>query len=153
MSVKDQPTTVATLIADYQAGAGTKKLAARYRVCRETVECLLRKHGVPIRARGGVPGLRERPPEMIQALCADYRAGTGTVKLGKAYQLHPDTVIKILRQNGVEIRPPPLAWSPQGASRGGHVWRLHRGGARGYPVHIGRERTTRLPGSCGVLEL
>lgn len=130
MRVKDVPTqTVDLLIEDYRAGVTSGEISRRYGVCKPNVLALLRTHGVPIRPRGGVGGRgcgtggRVASPETVRALIADYREGTGSTTLSHRYQMCADTVLRILRGNGVEIRPKhgPEAHKPPpvGATFGG----------------------------------
>jgi hypothetical protein len=41
----------------------------------------------------------------LEELVVRYRAGESSLSLGRAYGLSPQTVIRILREQGVEIRP------------------------------------------------
>jgi hypothetical protein len=43
--------------------------------------------------------------EKIEQLVAEYRAGSSTIQLMKRYEISKSSVLKLLADNGVEMRP------------------------------------------------
>lgn len=61
--------------------------------------------GQPRRPRGSNGLKTELSREKLEELVIRYKAGESSLSLGRAYGLAANTVIRILREQGVEIRP------------------------------------------------
>jgi uncharacterized protein (DUF433 family) len=93
------PQQVERLVAEYQAGAGMKELAARWEIHRTTVAAQLRRAGVELRRRG-IPV--EELPEAIRL----YGEGWSCQRLAARYGCDDETVRQVLKRTGLILRDP-----------------------------------------------
>lgn len=93
------PKQVQQLVAEYEAGASVRGLAARRGVHRTTVTMQLRQAGVPVRRRGLT---EESRTEAVRL----YGEGWSCQRLADRYGCNATTVWKMLQQAGVRLRAP-----------------------------------------------
>lgn len=93
------PQQVERLVAEYEAGADMKALAARWTMHRATVAAQLRRAGVVLR-RQGVP--EDKLHEAIQL----YGEGWSCQRLAERYGCDDETVRQTLKRAGVRLRAP-----------------------------------------------
>jgi len=97
---------VSELVALYDTGSNVSELAKRYGCHRDTVSKLLDRAGASCRQRGV-------PPDRVQNAIRAYVDGASLATIGAELSVDPMTVARMLRANGVQIRPRP-GW-PRGA--------------------------------------
>ena len=90
---------VAELIASYRTGTNINELAERFGVHRTTVACLLRRHGVDVRAVG-------LSPSQVRDAARLYREGWSLARIGKKFGVDDMTVRRHLLLAGVVMRSP-----------------------------------------------
>jgi hypothetical protein len=93
------PEKIAQLVADYQAGIGTKELARTYQLSRYTVNQHLQRAGVPFRERG-------LTVEQMTEAERLYLKGWSLHRLAERYGRHDKTIWRNLKQRGVPMRAP-----------------------------------------------
>ncbi|MGO9197287.1 MAG: hypothetical protein ACLQK4_09180 [Acidimicrobiales bacterium] len=91
---------VSELVACYLAGAEVDELAERYGCHRDTVSKVLDRAGTPRRKLGV-------PPDRVQDAIDAYVGGASLVTIGAQLSVHPTSVARTLRVNGIQIRPRP----------------------------------------------
>ena len=91
------PEIVSRLVAEYEAGAPSTALMARYGLGKGTVLSLLPEHGVKTRRQGLSAG--DLPPAIEL-----YKAGWSLQRLGERFSCDAETVRKRLRRVGVQRR-------------------------------------------------
>jgi DNA-binding CsgD family transcriptional regulator len=75
-----------------------KELAAEFGINRLTVSAHLRRSNIPVRP----DGLDQEQAVEVAGL---YEAGWSSGRLAKRFGVSADTVLKVLRREGVRIRP------------------------------------------------
>jgi hypothetical protein len=93
------PDKIAHLVADYQAGSGTKELALNYRIHRDTVSRHIKQAGVPFRQLG----LTDEQKVEAERL---YLAGWSLQRLADRYGRDYETIRRNLKKRGVRMRSP-----------------------------------------------
>jgi hypothetical protein len=93
------PDKIAQLVAEYQAGTGTKALARNYHLSRYTVNQHIKRAGVPFHRRG----LTKEQSTEAERL---YLAGWSLHHLANRYGLADKTIWRNLKQRGVQTRSP-----------------------------------------------
>lgn len=88
-------------------------LGQKYDSSPSTIRTLLKEAGVPIRSRSEAALKKKKVPrkrKQIEAysfaeeICERYLRGEGKTPLGEDYNCSPNTIAKILKQNGVHLR-------------------------------------------------
>jgi DNA-directed RNA polymerase specialized sigma24 family protein len=87
------------LIAEYEAGAGIKELAARWDLHRTTVAARLRRAGVQLRRQGV-------PDTLLNEAIQLYGEGWSCQRLAGRYGCDAETARQTLRRAGVRMRAP-----------------------------------------------
>jgi hypothetical protein len=95
-------TQVSQLVADRQAGAEIKDLAALYSIDRSTVINHLHRAGVPGRRRQG----RSLSPDHLQAAGELYVSGLNLIEVGERFNVDRRYLRKELPGAGFLLRPP-----------------------------------------------
>jgi DNA invertase Pin-like site-specific DNA recombinase len=90
---------VRELVTEYQAGATTYELAAKFGIGREKVSTILKHKGVTMRRQG-------LSPEQVDAAVRLYEQGWSLAKIGEKYKVNDTTVLTRLRERGVRTRDP-----------------------------------------------
>ena len=93
------PDKIAQLVADYQAGTGTKALALNYRIGRDTVTRHIKRAGIPYRQLG----LTEEQKVEAERL---YLEGWSLRRLAERYGRDYETIRRNLKKRGVQLRNP-----------------------------------------------
>jgi len=97
----DLATHASEVIELYKAGVGSPTIAQKFRCNPDTVINLLRNNGVEIRPMGGFSPAVKYSIEIIDL----YKSGLGSVSISRKLNIHDRAVLKVLRRNGVKIRP------------------------------------------------
>lgn len=92
-----KPQDIAGIVAGYQGGQNTTKLAEQFKVSRRTISKVLNREGVTLRARP----LTERQIDQAALL---YEAGLSLAKIGRVIGARPRTIQLRLRERGVVLR-------------------------------------------------
>jgi len=90
---------VRELVKEYQAGATTYELAAKFGIGREKVSTILKQQGVTMRRQG-------LSPEQVDTAVRLYEQGWSLAKIGEKYHVNDTTVLTRLRERGVKTRDP-----------------------------------------------
>jgi hypothetical protein len=90
----------------YVSGETADRIALRAGCCGVTVLQIIRRAGVPVRKPGAPPTHKPRAISDAEII-RRYRAGDPGPRLADAAGCTPGTVYRVLRQHGVEVRPPP----------------------------------------------
>jgi len=93
------PEQIAQLVADYEAGSPSTQLMTTYGLGKGTVLRLLRKHGAKLRGQGVRSINLRRAIEL-------YQVGWSLKRLGAEFDCEAETVRKLLRAAGVQMRSP-----------------------------------------------
>lgn len=115
------PYRVQTLVAEYEAGTSLNRLEALYGKRRLTIRRLLVANGVTIRGqvessilrcsgqkghrKGGSKRIRPSPTQLAQMVSDYVDAGMSVHDIGSKHGMSGTTVAKILKENGVTMRP------------------------------------------------
>ena len=91
---KLEPAEVDSLVAEYQAAAQMRELAARHRVHRATVAVVLRRAGAALRTRG-------LSAELVAESARLRQEGWSVARLGEHFGVDGTTVWRALRQQSV----------------------------------------------------
>ena len=100
---RDVPSSLEEKIwQQYEAGTPGTEIASIFGVSEQTVYNIVRRTGHNVRRRSQL-----RTPERIQAeVINHYRLGESSLAIAEALQIHPETVLKIVRRNGYQVRSP-----------------------------------------------
>lgn len=98
------------IIAEYERGAGTNELSAKYGVNKGNISRVMRKRGVAMRPRGS--GSRDVSMEqrlqmehpLAQRAAEMYMEGTPAEDVAAATGLHVMTVLRAVRRRGLPVR-------------------------------------------------
>lgn len=83
------PAALDSIVAEYEKGASSRDLAARYGISKHAVIDLLRSRGVSIRRQ-------PLPPEQVAEAAQLYESGLSWVKVGEALGISPRTIHRTL---------------------------------------------------------
>ncbi|WP_048191062.1 helix-turn-helix domain-containing protein [Methanobacterium sp. SMA-27] len=88
---------------EYQKGTPTGELASNCEVSRKTILKYLKKNNIKLnpKSKKVYPHLSVEEEENI---CNDYLDGLSSVKIANMYRRNPNTIIKVLRRNNIEIK-------------------------------------------------
>lgn len=89
------------IINDYINGLSSRQIATKFNFNQRSVLNILKKNGV-IRRKDGSPPQYNHLFNEINEL---YLEGKSTVFIGKLFGIDPNSVIRLLKSNGVKIRP------------------------------------------------
>lgn len=104
------PEQIAAMVAEYQAGATIREVAARAGHGYSTVHGVLREAGVSIRARGRISSFAtDKAPELVAAYCRGESLDT----LRARYGISRQRVRAVLDEAGVDRRQRLLSWTPE----------------------------------------
>jgi hypothetical protein len=138
------------LKARYDAGASIRGISRATRIPAKTVHRRLREAGTRFRSPGGQAARARRPRPLSDAEEDDVKAayqqgGVSLDDLGTRYERSGDSIARLLRRAGVEVRPRgrTVAAGPAPEIRPG-VAALHRQGMR--PLDI----ASRTPGATAA---
>ncbi len=92
---------VTDLVAAYRAGASVSELSVRYRVHRTTVVAHLDRHGIPRRGQEG-----KLTHEQVTEASRLYGSGWPLIRIGEHFHVDANTVRRVLRKVGVQLRRP-----------------------------------------------
>lgn len=90
---------------EYQEGKSSEQLGLEYNLSPQTIVNTVRRQGFPIRSNGRGSKISI---EYRRAIAKWYQEGKTSQQLGLEYDLSPETIIKIVRSQGVKIRLPGI---------------------------------------------
>jgi len=88
---------------EYEENATTGELAIKYDVSRKTILKYLNKNKIKLKlnTKGEKPRISSEEEKKI---CAAYLNGLSSIKIGKTYNRNPNTIIRVVERNNIEIR-------------------------------------------------
>lgn len=89
----------------YQEGESSEQLGLKYNLSPQTIINTVRRQGIPTKPKGRICKV---PIEYRRAIAEWYQEGKTSQQLGLEYDLSPETIIKIVRSQGVKIRSPGI---------------------------------------------
>ena len=89
------------IVAKYRAGMSTNQLKDEHHLGKDTISALLRANGVAMRRQG-------LTAEQAREAAGLYRAGRSLKWIGQHFGgISPTTIARVLRAQGVSLRPRP----------------------------------------------
>lgn len=91
------PVEIASIVAEYKAGAHCTDLASKHQIAKASVLKILEEHGVPKRRQG----LTE---DQIDEAARRYEAGESLARVAASLGTGATTINRVLTARGVRIR-------------------------------------------------
>jgi Mor family transcriptional regulator len=104
VKIKLTPEKQEKICDQYLAGENTVQLSSAYGVSCNTINRALRRNGVTIRKRGGEPQKKSAAWSNKKEICHRYVQGESSDGLAASYRTSGETILRILREAGVETR-------------------------------------------------
>lgn len=105
-----------SIVRQYIKGFSMSELAASYKVSTDTIKRLLKRNNIVIRTPAVARNLdrynKKRnetvsykfDSNVVSDIISRYTSGSGTIGIGKIYNVDASVIVRILKENGVSIR-------------------------------------------------